>query len=81
MKRIILKLCCILSGILFLVFAIIAAFSVNQTLSRVSGIIGGAGTPTLRFALQQAATPIFYAVLFFFLSLGTGLALVLGRKP
>lgn len=88
MRRSVLKVICIISGILFVVLSISAVVSVVQVLAAAgdaggTGIIGGADAPTLEYILQTAAkSPAFYAAIaFLFLCAGTGLALILRRKP
>ena len=87
MKKSLLKIACITSGILFTVlgiyFIILVMKICNATGSSAHvGIIGGAGAPTAVFLLQKlASTPVFYAVVLSFLMfIGTGLTLIFRKN-
>ena len=87
MNRTVLKILCIVSGILFAVFTavlVICAVQASKAVDAASiGIIGGADGPTAIFITQKAiTTPLFYTVIStFLLFIGTGLTLLLGKKP
>ena len=86
MNRTVLKILCIVSGIVFATLAIILVISAVQASKTVDagsiGIIGGADGPTAIFLTQEAInTPLFYTVIStFLLFVGTGLTLLIGRK-
>lgn len=86
MNRSVLKILCIVSGIVFAILAIILVISAVQAFKTVDaasiGIIGGADGPTAIFLTQKAiTTPLCYTVISaFLLFTGTGLALLLGKK-
>ena len=87
MNRTVLKILCIVSGIVFAILAIILVISAMQASKTVDaasiGIIGGADGPTAIFLIQKVMnTPLYYTVISAFLLFsGTGLALLLGKKP
>lgn len=86
MIRTVLKVLCIVSGILFSIlsiFLIISAVQVFHTANTASvGIIGGADGPTAIFlAGRIMRTPVFCTMVAAFLSFGgTGLALLFTKK-
>lgn len=87
MNRSVLKILCVVSGILFAILGIIVVISavqVSKTVDAASiGIIGGAGMPTAVFLLQKVMrSPVFCTkIAAFLLFSGTGLALLLTKKP
>ena len=87
MNRTVWKTLCIVSGVVFAALAIIlviSAVQVSKTVNAASvGTIGGADGPTAIFLIQKVmSTPLFYTVISTFLLFsGTGLVLLLGRKP
>lgn len=64
MSRSVLKIVCIVSGILFVVFSIFTVYSAMLIFKTIAGagIIGGAGAPTMAYVLQKVMkSPVFYA--------------------
>jgi Na+-transporting methylmalonyl-CoA/oxaloacetate decarboxylase beta subunit len=86
MSRSILKIICIVSGILFITLTIFTIVSITQAFQAADaasiGIIGGADAPTALFLLQKLTrTPICStAGMAFLLFIGTGLALIFTKK-
>lgn len=86
MNRSVLKILCIVSGIVFAALAIILVIFVVQTSKTVDaasiGIIGGADGPTAIFLTGKViTTPLCYILISALLLFsGTGLALLLGKK-
>lgn len=86
MNRTVLKILCIVSGILFATLTmllIITAVQAFKTVDATSiGIIGGADGPTAIFLTQKVmTTPLCYAVISTFLLFsGTGLTLLFIKK-
>ena len=85
MSRSVLKVVCIVSGILFVIlgfFTVCSAMRIFRAIAE-AGIIGGAGMPTMAYALQRVArSPVCSAAIAaLFLFIGTGLALIFRRKP
>lgn len=87
MRRSVLKIACIVSGIVFAIHSIFLIILAMQMLNVVgssaqTSIIGGAGAPTLAVMLQMITrTPMFYgAVLSFLLFVGTGLTLIIKKS-
>lgn len=87
MYRSALKIICIVSGILFVIFGIFVAFSVAQFFDMAKnnasiGIIGGADAPTIMFWLQKVArSPVFCAgIVTLCVFIGTGLGLIFSKK-
>ena len=82
MSRTILKIICIVSGVLCVVFGVVTFLSVAAGLERVNtsgGIIGGTSAPTVEFLLQTS--PTFYAaIVTLILFAGTGLMLIFCKK-
>lgn len=82
MNRSVLKIICIVSGILFALLSVLTVYSVIAGLNRINaagGIIGGAGAHAVKFLLQD--TPSFHAAIVAFLAfIGTGLGLIFGKK-
>lgn len=88
MRRIVLQLICIVSGILFGTFSIFTVYCVGLIFGSMDraasvSIIGGADAPTMEFLLHEVAgSPIFYAaIVTLLLFLGTGLALIFCKAP
>ena len=87
MRRSVLKITCLVSGILFAVLSGLFIASAVRAFERLQtasiGIIGGADGPTALFLLQKvAATPVVSAAIVTFLIFaGTGLFLIFSRKP
>jgi Na+-transporting methylmalonyl-CoA/oxaloacetate decarboxylase beta subunit len=87
MKRTVLKVICIASGVLFTTLAIFLAISAMQVFSRVNaasvGIIGGADGPTAIFLTgKMMRIPYVCTIIAAFLTFsGTGLVLLFTRKP
>jgi hypothetical protein len=86
-SRLVLKIICLVSGVLFLVFGTITVCSIVNMCNAVASlpqvsIIGGANSPTMQFFIgKMFRSPVFgAAVLALVLFAGTGLALVFGRK-
>lgn len=64
MPKKLLKIACIVFGILFVLFSVLTAVSVVSEMERVNtsgGIIGGADAPTAEFLLHNS--PLYYAAL------------------
>lgn len=84
MSRAVLKIICIVSGVLVIVFGILTVHTAMQMLQTVVnvGVIGSSGAPTIQFVLQSTAkTPVFSAaIVALFLFVGTGLGLIFSRK-
>jgi Na+-transporting methylmalonyl-CoA/oxaloacetate decarboxylase beta subunit len=86
MKYSVIKIICIVSGVLFAVLAIalvILAVQMRTTVNPASvGIIGGADGPTAIFLTQKLLrTPVFRGMFWSFLAfVGTGLALIVMKK-
>ena len=81
MSRTIIKIICIVSGVLFVALGAVTFYSVSAELNSIitNGIIGGAGAPTVEFLLQTS--PTFYAaIVALLLFTGAGLMLILRRK-
>lgn len=85
MRRSVLKIICIVSGILFVILSILVISSIAQAFEEMStvSIIGGASTPTMGFFLRKVlGSPVFYAAMAaFLLFAGTGLALIFCKRP
>lgn len=84
MSKSVLKIICIVSGVLFVILGILTVHTAMQMLQTVVsvGVIGSSGAPTIEFVLQRTAkTPVFSAaIVAFFLFIGTGLGLIFSRK-
>ena len=86
MNKRVLKIICIVSGIVFAALAvllILAAVQFSRTVNAASvGIIGGADGPTAIFLTQRLmATPVFIAMRVAFLAfVGTGIAWLITGK-
>ena len=87
MHRTVLKILCMVSGILFAALAVILVISAMQVSKTANAagmsIIGGADAPTAAFLLQKGmGAPAFcITIADFLLFVGTGLALLFTRKP
>ena len=87
MNRTVLKILCIVSGILFALFTAVLVICAVQAFKAVDaasiGIIGGADGPTAIFITQKViTTPLCYTgISAFLLFVVTGLMLLFGRKP
>ena len=82
MNRTVIKILCIVSGILFVIFTALTILSVTTELKQINqrgGIIGGADAHTVTFLVQKTAwfDAAILAVLAF---AATGLMLIFGRK-
>ena len=87
MSKSVLKVICLASGVLFLVFGTIMVCSIVNMRNAVASypqvsIIGGANAPTMQYLLGQVLrSPVFAAtVLALLLFAGTGLTLIFGKN-
>ena len=87
MPRTVLKILCIVSGLLFLVLGIslIVSIAVNPGSAGTAGsigIIGGADAPTVEFLVRKAlrSPACCIAMVSFFVFIATGLGLIFGKE-